>query len=136
MSAEGKGTRALFLQTRLVHEVVPPLVAFVVTALLAPAYSRYDFDLVQLVWEAVVLWPIGLCIVIGPAWLLTNVTDRRLFRAGQVILAGLAVFAEVARARDTHSTAGLNWLYVPYFGIPAVLGLIVVQAILRRRQGR
>jgi hypothetical protein len=123
-------------RSRFVQAMLPPLVAFVVTALLAPAYSRYDFDLDQLLWEAVVLWPIGACIVFLPAWLLINVTDRRLFTAGQVILAALAVGAEVGRARDTHSTAGLNWLYVPWYGIPAVLGLIVVQVVLRRRQRR
>jgi hypothetical protein len=122
--------------SRLVQAMLPPLIAFVVTALLAPAYSRYDFDLVQLLWGAVVLWPIGACIVFLPAWLLVNVTDQRLFRAGQVILTALAIFAEVARARDVHSTAGLNWLIIPWYGVPAVLGLILVQVGLRRRRRR
>ena len=116
--------------------MLPPLVAFVFTALLAPAYSRYDFELVQVLWGAVVLWPIGACILLLPAWLLVNVTDQRLFRAGQVILAALAILAEVARARDDHSTAALNWLIIPWYGVPAVLGLILLQVGLRRRRRR
>ena len=119
---------------RLIQAMLQPVVAFVVTALLAPAYSRYDFDLVQLLWDAVVLWPFGALIVFVPAWLLVNVTDRWLFTAGQVILTALAVAAEVLRARDWHSTAGLNWLYVPYYGVPAILALILLQVFLRRRQ--
>jgi hypothetical protein len=120
--------------SRLIQAMLPPLVAFVVAGLLAPAYSRYDFDPVLLVWDAVVLWPIGALIVFVPAWLLVKVTDPRLFGAGQVILSILAVAGEAARARDTHSTAGLNWLIVPWYGVPAILCLILLQVFLRRHQ--
>ncbi len=122
--------------SRFIQAVLPPLVAFVAAGLLGPAWSRYDFDLAQTLWGAVVLWPIGACFVLLPAWLLLNLTDQRLFRIGQATLVVLAVVGEVARARDTHSTAALNWLVIPWYGSLAVLALIVVQVFLRRRERR
>ncbi len=122
--------------SRFIQAVLPPLLAFVAAGLLAPVWSRYDFDFAQTLWGAIVLWPVGACIVFLPAWLLLKVTDQRLFRIGQAGLAVLAVVGEVARARDTHSTAALNWLVVPWYGSLTVLALIVVQVFLRRTERR
>jgi hypothetical protein len=66
---------------RLIQAMLPPLVAFVMVALLAPVYSSEETDLGLTLWQAVVTWPIGAAFLFVPASLLVNVTDRRLFRA-------------------------------------------------------
>jgi hypothetical protein len=71
---------------------LPAVAAFVVTGLLAPLYSSEPFDLWGVLWQAVILWPIGAMVVWVPVALLVEyLRDRSLFRLGQGLIVLFAV---------------------------------------------
>lgn len=122
------------LTARLPAAILPALIAFVVTGLLAPVYSSDDFNPGLTLWQAVILWPIGAMLLGVPAWLLAYSVQGRFFRSGQALLVIAAVWAMAATARSDDAQAGLNFLIIPWFGTIAIAGLLVLQGIRHRWQ--
>jgi hypothetical protein len=94
---------------RFAPTVLSPLVAFVVAGLLSPLYSNEPFEVGLTVWQAVVLWPIGLLLVGVPVLLLLNVRARLLLRLGQIAIGLLGVFSMMAVARSDDAQAGFGF---------------------------
>ena len=118
---------------RFVPTVLPPLVAFVVTGLLSPLYSNEPFNLGLTVWQAVVVWPIGVTLLGPPVLVLLNVRTAPLVRLGQVVIGLLGVMSMVAATRSDDAQAGFAFALPLVFGSAAAGLLVVVDARLRRR---
>lgn len=112
--------------------VLPPLAAFVAAGLLAPLYSDEPFELLLTAWQAVVLWPIGLLVVGGPAALLLGVRTRWVVRLGQIAIGVVGVVSMVAVARSEDAQAGLAFLWGPILGSGAAAAVGAADAWLRR----
>jgi hypothetical protein len=112
--------------------VLPPLVAFVITGLCAPLYSNEPFEVGLTLWQAVVLWPIGLLLVGVPVLVLLGVRSERLLRLGQVAVGLVGVASMVAVARSDDAQAGIAFIWAPVLG--SVLAAIVVSVDGWRRR--
>jgi hypothetical protein len=112
--------------------VLPPLVAFVITGLCASLYSNEPFEVGLTLWQAVVLWPIGLLLVGVPVLVLLGVRSERLLRLGQVAVGLVGVASMVAVARSDDAQAGIAFIWAPVLG--SVLAAIVVSVDGWRRR--
>jgi hypothetical protein len=123
------------LWSRGLRAFLPALVAFVATGLSAPLYSSERFDPGLTIWQAVVLWPIGLFVLAAPGWILTEyILHSTLFRIGQIVLVVTGTWAMAATAISEDAQAGLNFLIPSMFGTPATIVLLAVQWLIRRRR--
>ena len=107
---------------------LPAVASFVATGVLAPLYSSEPFDLWGVLWQGVILWPIGALVVWVPvAMLVEYLRDPRLFRLGKALIVLFAVWSMGAVARSDDAQKGLYWLIAPMYGTPAIIALIVFQ---------
>ena len=112
--------------------VLPPLAAFVVAGLLGPLYSNEPFEVGLTLWQAVVLWPIGLLVVGLPVLVLLGVRTALLLRLGQIAIGLLGVTSIVAATRSDDAQAGLWFMYPPLLGSVVAVLIVSVDGRLRR----
>ncbi len=112
----------------LVYVVAP----FVVAGVLAPAYSYHEFDFGLALWQAVVGWPIGAVLLIGPVALARNVRDDRLYVGAMLGVSVCGVATMVAVGRTDDAQAGIAFMYAPLGGCLIVAVALVIDRLVGR----
>jgi hypothetical protein len=104
------------IRSPLVRIMLLPVLAFVVAGLVSTLVWDDAADAALLAWQAVVLWPIGALLLVGPAAMIADLRVPLLRAAGQAILVISGVSATVVVAMTDDAQAGIGYLYAPILG--------------------
>lgn len=86
-----------------------------------------------MIWQAVVLWPIGAALLVGPVLVVNAIKAETLRLVGTVVVSAAGAASMLLVASSDDAQAGTGFLYAPTVGALGAAALLLIDRARHRR---